>query len=190
MHVTCEPARGHPDTLRAPPRVIVSRLDDAPRPLRGRSHRPTLRTIEPFALAALLISTLGPMAHAALPSSGTGCALPPSIRHYELAQVEIAHHLYPAAEKELRAALALKPDYTLARFSLGALLLRAGNRDGARNAFILVARVSQNIALRVLADSLRDSIQYRWSDGETDAEGRRGTAKSSETIASELSYPR
>jgi tetratricopeptide (TPR) repeat protein len=81
-----------------------------------------------------------------------------AIGHYDLALAETQLGELTEAERELRAALAAAPAYARARVALGAVLLREGKRDEARETFDQAARLASDAALRNLAVSLRDAI--------------------------------
>jgi tetratricopeptide (TPR) repeat protein len=77
---------------------------------------------------------------------------------YDLALAEMKLERLADAERDLRAALAVAPQFARARFALGAVLLREGQRDQARLAFEAAAQSAQDPSLRELANSMRDSI--------------------------------
>lgn len=82
-----------------------------------------------------------------------------AVAHYDLGITEerLAH--YDAASSEFAAALELSPGYARARFALGTILLRNGDRVGAREAFDRAARdASDDPSLRDLAIEMRNAI--------------------------------
>lgn len=83
-----------------------------------------------------------------------------AIAHFDLALAEIKLNRYDDAERELRTALALAPNYARAQLCLGTVLLHAGQRDAARSAFEGAARDAQDVVLRNLAVSLRDAVAH------------------------------
>jgi len=83
-----------------------------------------------------------------------------ALAHYDLALAEERLGRYDAAESELRAALALAPTYARARLALGIVLLREGDRAGARDAFArTLVDAAGDPALMNVASALRDSIK-------------------------------
>jgi tetratricopeptide (TPR) repeat protein len=82
-----------------------------------------------------------------------------AVAHYDIAIAEQQLSRFEDAERELRSAIALSPDYTRARIALGAVLLREGRKDEARVAFDAAAQSTQDATLRNLASSLRDAIE-------------------------------
>jgi tetratricopeptide (TPR) repeat protein len=83
-----------------------------------------------------------------------------AIAHYDLALAEIKLGRYADAERELRVALTLAPNYARAQLCLGTVLLHAGQREAARVAFDDAARNAQDVVLRTLAASLRDAVEH------------------------------
>ena len=83
-----------------------------------------------------------------------------AIAHFDLALAEIKLNRYDDAERELRAALALAPNYARAQLCLGTVLLHGGRRDAARSAFDGAARDAQDVVLRNLAVTLRDAVAH------------------------------
>ncbi len=81
-----------------------------------------------------------------------------ALAHYNLALAEQRAQSFGEAERELRTALELAPDYARARIALGAVLLREGKRDDARATFDEASRTSADVTLRNLALALRDAI--------------------------------
>ena len=81
-----------------------------------------------------------------------------AVAHYDLALAEERLGRYDAAERELRAALALAPTYARAQLALGVLLLRQGRRAEARVAFAQATRDATDPVLQNLAAAMRDSI--------------------------------
>jgi tetratricopeptide (TPR) repeat protein len=63
-----------------------------------------------------------------------------------------------AAEKQFRAALALKPDWGDAMVAIGLAKLRAGDQDGARKEFNDVLRVSETLASELKASGAKDAF--------------------------------
>jgi tetratricopeptide (TPR) repeat protein len=63
-----------------------------------------------------------------------------------------------AAEKEFRAALVLKPDWTDAKVAIGLARLRAGNQDGARDEFNEVLRLSEPLATELRDTGVKDAF--------------------------------
>jgi Flp pilus assembly protein TadD len=83
-----------------------------------------------------------------------------AVAHYDLALAEERLGRYDAAERELRSALSLAPSYARARFALGVVLLREGERAGARNAFAQAwLDAAGDPALQNIAAAMRDSIK-------------------------------
>jgi tetratricopeptide (TPR) repeat protein len=99
-------------------------------------------------------------AQAALGDFGVLLRRDPSyaIGRYDFALAEIAIGRLDDAERELRSALALVPTFARARFALGAVLLRQGKHDQARTAFEQAARDANDVTLRNLALSMRQSF--------------------------------
>ena len=88
-----------------------------------------------------------------------------AVAHYDLALAEERLGRYDSAERELRAALSLAPAYARARFALGVVLLREGERDAARTEFQrATVDAAGDPALQNIAASARDSIPVP-SDG-------------------------
>lgn len=81
-----------------------------------------------------------------------------AIGRYDFALAEIAIGRLDDAERELRSALALVPTFARARFALGAVLLRQRKHDEARTAFEQAARDANDVTLRNLALSMRQSL--------------------------------
>jgi tetratricopeptide (TPR) repeat protein len=82
-----------------------------------------------------------------------------AVAHYGLALAEEALKRYDSAERELRAALALAPNYARAEFALGVVLLAQNHRSQAHDAFVRACQLSSgDPALSNLATSMRDSI--------------------------------
>ena len=82
-----------------------------------------------------------------------------AVAHYNLAATESAASHWADAERELRLALDLAPNYARARFALGTVLLHLGRKGEARAAFDRVsADANGDTALANLARSLRDAI--------------------------------
>jgi tetratricopeptide (TPR) repeat protein len=81
-----------------------------------------------------------------------------AIGRYDFALAEISVGRLDDAERELRSALTLVPTFARARFALGAVLLRQGKRDQARTAFDQAARDANDLTLRNLAASMKQSI--------------------------------
>ena len=84
-----------------------------------------------------------------------------AIAHYNLGLAEVKLGRLDDAERELRDALGLSPEYARARLALGSVLLLQGKRAEARAAFDDAARDSQDVALRTVAQSLRDAIAHQ-----------------------------
>jgi tetratricopeptide (TPR) repeat protein len=66
-----------------------------------------------------------------------------------------------AAEKEFRAALALRPEWSDAHAGIGLARLQSGDNDGARNEFREVQRVSETIAADLRAANARDAFNRK-----------------------------
>ena len=66
-----------------------------------------------------------------------------------------------AAEKEFRAALALKPDWADALAGIGLARLQTGDNDGARKEFGEVKRVSESVAADLRQSSAKDAFSRR-----------------------------
>ncbi len=66
-----------------------------------------------------------------------------------------------AAEKEFRAALALKPDWGDALVAIGLAKLRGGDQDGARKEFNEVLRVSESLAAELKASGAKDAFSRK-----------------------------
>jgi len=66
-----------------------------------------------------------------------------------------------AAEKEFRAALALKPDWADALAGIGLARLQSGDNDGARKEFGEVKRVSESVAEELRKSSAKDAFSRR-----------------------------
>ena len=66
-----------------------------------------------------------------------------------------------AAEKEFRAALALKPDWADALAGIGLARLQSGDNDGARKEFGEVKRVSESVAAELRQSSAKDAFSRR-----------------------------
>jgi tetratricopeptide (TPR) repeat protein len=81
-----------------------------------------------------------------------------AIGRYDFALAEIAAGRLSDAERELRGALAIVPTFARARFALGAVLLRQGNHDQARTAFDQAAHDANDVTLRNLASSMKQSL--------------------------------
>ncbi|MGD0836154.1 MAG: SEC-C metal-binding domain-containing protein [Polyangia bacterium] len=63
-----------------------------------------------------------------------------------------------AAEKEFRAALALRPDWSDALVAIGLARLQTGDNDGARQYFHDVQRVSEKVAAELRASGAKDGF--------------------------------
>ena len=83
-----------------------------------------------------------------------------AIAHYDLALAELKLNDLGSAEHELQTAIVLAPTFARAHFTLGTVLLRVGKREQARDAFAAAIRTSQDLTLRTLAASVRDSIAH------------------------------
>jgi tetratricopeptide (TPR) repeat protein len=82
-----------------------------------------------------------------------------AVAHYDLGITEERLGNYTAASAEFAAALQLSPSYARARFALGTILLRDGDRAGARDAFDRAARdANDDPSLRSLAIEMRNAI--------------------------------
>lgn len=82
-----------------------------------------------------------------------------AVAHYDLGLAESNMGRYAEAAREFTAAVSLSPAYARARFALGTLLLRSGDRSGARAAFDRAARdATDDASLRDLAIQMRDAI--------------------------------
>ncbi len=81
-----------------------------------------------------------------------------AVAHYDLALAERELGRYDDAERELRTATALAPNYARAQIALGAVLLHEGKRGEARAAFDAAAGVADDVIVKNLALSLRDAI--------------------------------
>jgi tetratricopeptide (TPR) repeat protein len=66
-----------------------------------------------------------------------------------------------AAEKEFRAALALKPDWTDALVAIGLARLRSGDQDAARKEFNEVLRVSEKLATELRESGAKDAFSRK-----------------------------
>jgi len=83
-----------------------------------------------------------------------------AVAHYDLGIAQSHLGRYASAAREFALALDLAPAYARARFALGTILLREGNRAGARSAFDrVVSDPNGDPALRNLAVALRDAIR-------------------------------
>lgn len=81
-----------------------------------------------------------------------------AIAHYDLGLAEQTLGNDTDAERDFTDALSLAPSYARARFALGTLLLKRGDRNGARAAFAQAARDAQgDPALENLAIAMRDA---------------------------------
>ena len=63
-----------------------------------------------------------------------------------------------AAEKEFRAALALRPDWADAQAGIGLARLQSGDNEGARKEFREVQRVSETIAADLRKEGVKDAF--------------------------------
>lgn len=63
-----------------------------------------------------------------------------------------------AAEKEFRAALALRPEWPDAMAGIGLARLQSGDNDGARSEFREVQRVSEKVAADLRASNAKDAF--------------------------------
>ena len=82
-----------------------------------------------------------------------------AVAHYDLGLTEERLGHFDAASSEFSAALDLAPSYARARFALGTIMLRNGDRAGAREAFDRAARdANDDPSLRSLAIELRNAI--------------------------------
>ena len=66
-----------------------------------------------------------------------------------------------AAEKKVRAALALKPDWGDALVAIGLARLRSGDEEGARKEFNQVLRVSEKLASELHASGAKDAFSRK-----------------------------
>jgi len=66
-----------------------------------------------------------------------------------------------AAEKEFRAALALKPDWPDAMVAIGLARLRSGDQDAARREFNEVLRVSEKLAAELRESGAKDAFSRK-----------------------------
>jgi tetratricopeptide (TPR) repeat protein len=66
-----------------------------------------------------------------------------------------------AAEKEFRAALALKPDWGDALVAIGLSKLRGGDQEGARKEFDQVLRVSEKLAAELKSSGAKDAFSRK-----------------------------
>ena len=66
-----------------------------------------------------------------------------------------------AAEKEFRAALALKPDWADALVAIGLARLRSGDQDAARKEFNEVLRVSEKLATELRESGTKDAFSRK-----------------------------
>jgi tetratricopeptide (TPR) repeat protein len=66
-----------------------------------------------------------------------------------------------AAEKEFRAALALKPDWPDALVAIGLARLRSGDQDAARREFNEVLRVSEKLAAELRESGAKDAFSRK-----------------------------
>ncbi len=66
-----------------------------------------------------------------------------------------------AAEKEFRAALALKPDWADALVAIGLARLRSGDQDAARKEFNEVLRVSEKLATELRESGAKDAFSRK-----------------------------
>ena len=66
-----------------------------------------------------------------------------------------------AAEKEFRAALAMKPDFADAMAGIGLARLQSGDNDGARNEFREVQRVSESVAAGLRKEGVKDAFTHK-----------------------------
>jgi tetratricopeptide (TPR) repeat protein len=66
-----------------------------------------------------------------------------------------------AAEKEFRAALALKPDWADALAGIGLARLQSGDNDGARAEFSRVQQVSEKVAADLRASGAKDAFNRK-----------------------------
>ncbi len=66
-----------------------------------------------------------------------------------------------AAEKEFRAALALKPDWPDALVAIGLARLRSGDQDAARKEFNEVLRVSEKLATELRESGAKDAFSRK-----------------------------
>ncbi len=83
-----------------------------------------------------------------------------AVAHYDLGLAETQLGRYDAAERELKTALRLAPNYSRAEFALGTVLLKEGKRLEARLAFDQTVKTASNdLVLRNLATSMRDALQ-------------------------------
>ena len=63
-----------------------------------------------------------------------------------------------AAEKEFRAALALKPDFSDALAGIGLARLQSGDNEGARKEFLEVQRVCASVAADLRKEGVKDAF--------------------------------
>ena len=66
-----------------------------------------------------------------------------------------------AAEKEFRAALALRPDFADALAGIGLARLQSGDNDGARKEFREVQRVSESVAADLRKKGVKDAFTHK-----------------------------
>jgi tetratricopeptide (TPR) repeat protein len=66
-----------------------------------------------------------------------------------------------AAEKEFRAALGLRPEWSDAHAGIGLARLQSGDNDGARSEFREVQRVSEAIAAELRASKAKDAFNRK-----------------------------
>jgi tetratricopeptide (TPR) repeat protein len=66
-----------------------------------------------------------------------------------------------AAEKEFRAALALRPEWPDALAGIGLARLQSGDNDGARNEFREVQRVSEKVAADLRSSNAKDAFNRK-----------------------------
>jgi tetratricopeptide (TPR) repeat protein len=87
-----------------------------------------------------------------------------AVAHYDMGLIDERQSRFGAALAEFTLALTLAPSYARARFAVGTILLRRGDRDGARTAFERAARdASDDPPLRDLAVEMRDAIAHESS---------------------------
>jgi tetratricopeptide (TPR) repeat protein len=66
-----------------------------------------------------------------------------------------------AAEKEFRAALALRPDFADALAGIGLARLQSGDNDGARKEFCEVQRVCESVAADLRKQGVKDAFTHK-----------------------------
>ncbi len=66
-----------------------------------------------------------------------------------------------AAEKEFRAALAVRPDWTDALVAIGLARLRSGDQDAARKEFNEVLRISEKLAAELRESGTKDAFSRK-----------------------------